>query len=86
MKFYGLELKAQEVKYRALNSFQYFFFHFFLFVSSVKSILGPMASTATLEYGPNILIAHGTTKGGGGAGPLRSKRLLKGTFFFGTPP
>ena len=30
----------------------------------------------------NILIAHGTTKGGGVAGPLSSKRLLKGTFFF----
>ena len=46
-----------------------------------------MASIATLKYGPNILIAHGTTKGGGGgfAGPLSRKRLLK-SIFFGPPP
>ena len=59
MNFYGFELKAQEVKYRAFNSFQYFFFHFFLFVSSVKSVLGRMASSAISKYGPNILNAHG---------------------------
>ena len=44
-----------------------------------------MSSTATLEYGPNILIAQGTTKGVGGggvAGPLSSKRLLKNTLFW----
>ena len=56
-----------------------------MFDSSVKSVSGPNASTATLKYGPNILIAHGTTKGGGVAGPLGSKRLLKGTFFLLDP-
>ena len=67
--------------------FSSFSFIFSVFFSSVKSVSGPNASTATLKYGPNILIAHGTTKGGGGgvAGPLSSKRLLKGTFFFWTP-
>ena len=61
--------------------FSSFSFIFSVFFSSVKSVSGPNASTATLKYGPNILIAHGTTKGGGVAGPLSSKRLLKGTFF-----
>ena len=46
--------------------FSSFFSHFFLFVLSVKFVLGPIAFTATLKYGPNILIAQGTTKGGGG--------------------
>ena len=52
LNLYGLELKVQEVKYRVLNSFRWFFFHFFLFVSSVKSFLGRTASTAILKYGP----------------------------------
>ena len=52
----------------------------------VKYVLGLMASGAIFKYVPSILIACGTTKGGGGvAGPLSSKRLLKGTFFL-TPP
>ena len=46
--------------------FSSFSFIFSVFFSSVKSVSGPNASTATLKYGPNILIAHGTTKGGGG--------------------
>ena len=37
LNFYGLELKVQEVEFTVLNSFQWFFFHFFMVVSSVKS-------------------------------------------------
>ena len=39
-----------------------------------------MASTATLKYGPNILIAHGTTKGGGSPDPLVVKDYYKSLF------
>ena len=70
LNLYGLELKVQEVIYRVLNSFQWFFFQFVLFVSSVKPVLGRMASTAISKHGPYILIAHGTTEGGGTPDPL----------------
>ena len=50
------------VRYKVLNSFSVVFLSLFLFVSSVKSVLVRMASTAISKYGPNILIVHGTTK------------------------
>ena len=61
--------------------------HIFPPVSSVKSVSGPMASTTTLKYGPQISLSHVTMKGGGegGSGPLHSKRLWKRAFFFLQP-
>ena len=60
-----------------------FFVHIFPSVSSVKSILGPMASTATFKFGLQISKAHGPTKGEGewGVRGLSSQGLLKGPLF-----
>ena len=63
--FFPAALPYKMVIFTCFNYSNYLFFLFFF--SSVKSVSGPNASTATLKYGPNILIAHGTTKGGGGA-------------------
>ena len=75
-EFVWSRTQGPRVKYRVLNSFQWFLSHFFPFVSRVKFVLGRMASAVILGYGPNILIVHGTTKGGGG--PRTTK---KGIFF-----
>ena len=45
-----------------------FFVHIFPSVSSVKSVSGPMASTATFKFGLQISKSHGPTRGGGGGG------------------
>ena len=64
------------------------FFHSFTFVSSVKSVSGPMASTTTLKYGPKISLSHVTMKGGGRGGPdpFIVKDYENGPFFFEYPP
>ena len=61
------------------------FFHSFTFVSSVKSVSGPMASTTTLKYGPKISLSHVTMKGGGGPDPFIVKDYEKGPFFAALP-
>ena len=53
-----------------------------MFLSSLKSVSGPMASTTTLEYGPKISQSHVTMKGGGeGPDPFIVKDYEKGPFF-----
>ena len=53
-----------------------FFVHIFPSVSSVKSVSGPMASTATFKFGLKILKSHGPTKGGGHSGPIKSTSIF----------
>ena len=53
-----------------------------IFVSSVKSVSRPMASTTTLKYGPKISLSHGTTKGGWDPDPFVVKDYEKGPFFW----
>ena len=48
------------------RSVHLFVVHIFPSVSSVKSVSGPMTSTATFEFGLQISKSHGSTKGGGG--------------------
>ena len=56
-------------------------FILFLFVSSVKSVSRPMASTTTKILTKKISLSHGTTKGGGGGpDPFVVKDYKKGLF------
>ena len=56
----------------------------FFFFSSVKSVSGPMYSTARFKFGLHISNSHGPTKGGGVRG-LSSQGLLKVNIFFLLP-
>ena len=76
---YSQELKVRKVKFRSFKFSSVVFLSPFCFECKIHF------KTYGIPHNKNInqknSLSHGTTKGGGGAGPLCSKRLQKGPFF-----